>query len=256
MATLHGKVQNSENDISNVLVINLSTNKSTITDIEGLFILPVKLGDSIQFSAVQYIPKQIIVTNSILDKRKILVDLEEKVINLDEVLVTPYNLTGNIDRDIERLNIKPLVTSSTLGLPNADLELMTQSERMLLEADRGKYVRLQTIEDYGKTMEILGYATFSIIINTHKIMNKLSGRTQNLKNRVLRDENLNSENDIVTLFSKKIISEELGIPLENVDGFLTFCLSQPDFHTLRETENINQIWTYLKTKSHEFKIAN
>lgn len=250
---LTGKVQSFNNDVSNILVVNLNSKKSTITNTLGLFTLEVKLRDLIRFSAVQYIPKEIRITETILNQNILIIDLKEIVINLNEVMVMPYNLTGEIDLDIKRLGIKPVVTSSSLGLPNADVEIMTQSERLLLEADRGKFVKLATIEDKGKLAQIAGYLTLSVIINTHKIMNRLNGKTKSLKGMVSRDENIIMENKIINLFSKRALSEEFGIPEDNIDAFLTFCLYQTDFSQLYEAKNTIEIWEYLKAKSYEYK---
>lgn len=51
-------------------------------------------------------------------------------------------------------------------MPNADVEVMTQNQRLLLEADRGKYIRLAAIEDQGRLIAALGYLYPTIIINT------------------------------------------------------------------------------------------
>lgn len=252
LVKLTGTVQSLNNDVSNVLVVNLNTETSTITDTLGRFTIEVKLRDSIRFSAVQYIPKEIIITDTILNGNMILVDLKEKVINLEEVIVRRYNLTGKIDLDIKRLGLKPLVTSSSLGLPNADVEFMTQSERLLFEADRGEFARKMTAEEKRK-LTILGHLTIGAFINAHKIMNRASGRTKSYESMVSRDENAVIEKEIITLFSKKTMSEDFGIPEIKIDGFLTYCISQKDFSDLSNASNNSIIWEYLKAKSVEFK---
>lgn len=248
-----GQVVTLNNEVANVLVVNLNSNKSSITDSLGLFSIEVKLKDSIRFTAVQYQTKTIIISDLILLKNSLVVNLIDNIINLNEVTVTPYNLTGKIELDIDRLSIKPVITSSSLRLPNADINKMTQSERLLIEADRGKYVRLATIEDQGKLLQVLGYATLSVVINTHKIMNKVYGRTNSLQDRVTRDKNMELEREIITKFSKKTISESFDIPEPNIDGLLTYCISQNDFSELEQAGNTVVIWEYLKARSIEFK---
>ena len=235
---LNGRAKSNKNDVSNILIINLNSKKSTITDSLGLFTIEVKLRDSLRITAVQYLTQEIIITDTIFNENILILNLVDNVINLEEVTVTPYNLTGKIDLDIERLGIKPVVTSSTLGLQNANIDPMTQSERLLLEADRGQYVY---------------YYGIAIVINTHKVMNKLSGRTKSFEEMVARDENMKLEKEIITKFSKETISDGLDIPLKDIDGFLTYCLSQNDFSALSQSDNSEQIWEYLKGKSIEFK---
>lgn len=250
---LKGTVSNAKNDVSNVLIVNLNTQQSTITDTFGFFSIEVRLKDSLRISAVQYLPKEIIINESYLNSSFITIHLIENIIDLKEVTVTPYNLTGELDRDIDRLDIKPTITSYTLGLQNADVTKMTQSERLLQEADRGKYVKLATTDEYGKVFEILGYAALTVVINTHKIANRVSGRTKSLEKMVERDEKKQLEKEIIDKFSKQTMSENFKIPVSYIDGFLTYCLSQDDFIALKNAGNTIEIWEYLKAKSIDYK---
>lgn len=250
---LNGRVKNLENDISDVLIVNLNSKKSTITDSLGLFTIEVKLKDSIRISAIQYLAKEIIISDINVVEKTLEINLVENVINLNEVTITPYNLTGKIDFDIDRLGIKPAVSSSSLGLPNANVQKMAQSERLLLEADRGKYIMLATTEEYGEVFKILAYAGLTVVINTHKIMNRASGRTKSLEEMVGRDKKTEIEKDIISKFSKKTISENFNIPEAQIDGFLTYCLSQADFLKLNQVSNSVEMWDYLKAKSIEYK---
>lgn len=235
---LKGEVKSLNKDVLDVLVINKNSKKSRITDSLGQFTIEVKLRDSLRFTSVQYQTKEIVISQDIFLKKMLVVNLIDNVINLKEVTVTPYNLTGKIDLDIERLDIKPMVTSSRLGLPNADIEKMSQSERLLIEADRGKYFRFYVI---------------ALTINTHKILNKLSGRTDRMKGMVARDKNMALEKEMINKFSKKTMSESFKIPEAKIDGFLTFCLSQTDFSEVSNATNTEEIWEYLRLKSIAFK---
>ncbi len=234
---LTGKVSNPYNEISDVLIVNLNSKESTITDSLGVFKIEVSLKDSIQFTAVQYQTKQIVITNHIIDEKFVIVNLIQKLVNLDEVTVTPYNLSGKLNIDIESLNIESNVNSSTLKLPNADLEKMTHSERLLFEADQGKYF----------------YLGFGFTINTHKLMNKLSGRTKSLEQIVSNQKDIDLEKEILSKFTKEAISDGFDIHPESVNAFLTFCIFQDDFSKLSQSTSNAEIWNYLKRKSNEFK---
>src|SRR5690606_36809163 len=119
-------------------VLNTTTNKASITDVEGYFSIAVHLNDTLVFSAVQYQKKILVVSASILESKFISVALEEANIVLDEVVVTPYNLTGELGRDMGRLNVETSVTPASLGLPNAYVKVPTQAERRLFEATSGR----------------------------------------------------------------------------------------------------------------------
>ena len=81
-------------------------------------------------------------------------DLVENTIDLKEVTVTPYNLSGQLDADLEKLSLTPAVNSSSLGLPNVNVVVKPKSERLLIEADRGK---------------LIYYYGIALAINTHKL---------------------------------------------------------------------------------------
>ena len=181
--------------------------------------MEVSLSDVIQFTAVHLQSKEIIISDYIFEQKYIIVELTENVIDLDEVTVTPYNLSGKLSSDLNSLNVERLFNSSDIRLPNADLKLLSQEERLLLEADRGKYIR---------------YYGTSLVINTHKIVNRLSGRTKKLEDRLKREKDLGIENEIVSKFSKQTIAESLNLPSDQVDGFLTYCLFKITFLKFRK----------------------
>ncbi|MDB2606857.1 carboxypeptidase-like regulatory domain-containing protein [Zobellia sp.] len=235
---LNGRIHSDDNDVSNILIVNLNSQHSTITDSLGFFSLGVKLRDTLSITAVQFLSQEIVITDSIIQKKNFVLHLVENVINLNEVTVMPYNLSGKIDLDLNRLHLAPIVDEYTLGLPYANLNVITQSERLLLEADRGNYANFYVI---------------ALTINTHKIMNKLSGRTKSFEDMVARDEKVVLEKEIIAKFSKQSISENFNIPETNIDGFLTYCLSQKDFTELKDVRNTMEIWEYLKGKSEEYK---
>ncbi|MGS0526465.1 hypothetical protein ACU8V7_16065 [Zobellia nedashkovskayae] len=251
---ISGKIKSLNNDVSNVLIINLNSKESTITDSLGVFTIEVRLRDSIRFTAVQYLTKEIIITETIFQRNSVVVNLVENIINLKEVTVTPYNLSGKLEQDINSLGIEPVVTSSTLGLPNADVKVMPQSERLLLVADRGEYARLMTIEEILKLDKtLLGFFKISVMVNSDKTINRISGKTKSLEEIVIREKNIELEEEIIAKFSKKTMSENFDIPEVKIDGFLTYCMSQKGFSEISKSGNMLSIWEYLKIKSIEFK---
>lgn len=235
---LRGKVESLQNDVSNILIVNINSKKSTITDSLGLFSIEVKLRDSLSITALQYLPKSISITPKMFKDNKVIISLSENIITLNEVTITPYNLTGKLRSDLNRLNVKKEINARTLELPNANLIKMTQSERLLIEADRGKYYNFYVV---------------ALTINTHKIMNRLSGRTKSFEEMIEREEKMNLEEKIIAKFSKESMCDNFKISKSNIDGFLTYCLSQEDFLSLAEAGNSIEVWDYLKAKSVTFK---
>ena len=143
---MEGKVLSESMDVSDVHVINTTAEKATITNSDGYFTIMVKLNDTIWFSGVQYERQYLIINNEILERESATVTLEEALTELEEVVITPYNLSGDIYKDIQYLKIEDVVTSSSLGLPNADVKTMSPSERKLFSAGQ-KQVLFKLIDE-------------------------------------------------------------------------------------------------------------
>ena len=88
---IKGKVLYKNVNVEGANVINNTSQIATTTNSEGEFEIEVKLNDKILFSSVQYQIREITITKDILQRNRIVVDVNEKVTALDEVVVTPEN---------------------------------------------------------------------------------------------------------------------------------------------------------------------
>ncbi|WP_282115896.1 carboxypeptidase-like regulatory domain-containing protein [Cellulophaga baltica] len=231
--TLEGNVQVVNSELAGVHVQNISTKKATITDGYGFFALAVRLSDTVVFSSVQLKNKEIIITQAILESKQLIVPLEEAENKLEEVVVMPYNLSGDLSKDARGLKLST-VSSSTLGLPNTHVVKMNYNERKLLEADRGTMIKVLP----------LGFA-----INTHKILNRISGRTKMLKERIVREEKNNMVAQLMAYYSDSIITKNLKIPDLQLHEFVYFCETDENFDALLKSEDQLLVWEFLERKS-------
>ena len=224
--SLEGKVQNKGNNIPDVHVMNITANKATITDANGNFSISVQLNDTLQFSAVQFKRKTLVVTATVLGSKAMLVPLEEFVNELDEVVVRPYDLTGDISRDMQQLNTSDVVTASTLGLPNAYARDWTQNERKLNEATTG-----------------------GGIVPLNPVLNAITGRTKMLKKRLARDEKYARTGRVRDFYVDSLFIKELRIPQGKIEDFMYFCEVDSVFSGIVDTHDRLKIWEFLKRKS-------
>ena len=70
-------------------VINITAQINTITDGEGAFEIPVKTGDEVVFSSVQYMIRTVEITPEIIQKNRLIITVNEKINALEEVVITP-----------------------------------------------------------------------------------------------------------------------------------------------------------------------
>ena len=72
-------------------VVNITAQINTITDSEGAFEIPVKTGDEVVFSSVQYMIRTVEITPEIIQKNRLIITVNEKINALEEVVITPDN---------------------------------------------------------------------------------------------------------------------------------------------------------------------
>lgn len=237
--SLEGKVLHETKGVPDVHVMNTSAGKATISDEEGVFSIEVTVGDTLLFSGVQFKRKSIIISPSLLESKMVFIPLEEFVNELDEVVLRPYDLSGDLTRDMQQLTIEPVVTASTLGLPNAYVKPMMQSERLLREAALGPF-----------TLGMLTSIPFNPLINA------ISGRTKMLKKRVARDKKYLLTQKVRNFYPDSIFVDRLGIPEDRIDDFMYFCEVDESFDTLVASKDQMKILTLLLQKSKMYRENN
>jgi len=76
---LRGQVLYQNVNVPNETVINITTEDATITDDNGRFAIAVKVGDELAFTAVNYQLEVVKVTETLLKKGRLVVEVNEKV---------------------------------------------------------------------------------------------------------------------------------------------------------------------------------
>ena len=86
---LRGKVLYQDSNVVAANVLNTTSEKATITDDNGNFAIEVQLNDELIFSSVQYEIRAIVITKEILQRNRLVIDVREKITQLDEVVISP-----------------------------------------------------------------------------------------------------------------------------------------------------------------------
>ena len=236
---LEGKAVSKNNGVADVHIMNISANKATITDEEGNFIITVTLGDTLLFSAVQFKRKTLVISSAILESKFISVSLEEFVNELDEVVVRPFDLSGDLAEDMKQLQIGQVVSATSLGLPNAHVKPLMQSERQLRTAAGPKFHPLMILSP-----------------PIDPIINAISGRTKMLKKRVARDKKELRLQGVRNSVADSLFLTQLRIPKEKIDDFMYFCEADETFDTLVRSDDKIAIWDFLLKKSAAYRENN
>ena len=115
---LNGKINANSMDLEGVYVINLKTEKSTITEKDGYFSITATPGDTLLFSAVQLKENHVVLEPKDFQEQLFIVKMEANITTLKEVVIKRYD------------NINAVV----LGISPSGIKHLTQAERKLYTA--------------------------------------------------------------------------------------------------------------------------
>lgn len=230
---ISGKVVQGTRGIADVHVMNISSSTATITNPLGNFAITASVGDSLVFSAIQLERKTIVVNAEIMESQSLVVYMEDRINLLDEVILRPYNLSGELSRDMQNAKKEKVYVASTLGLPNAYVKPRTLADRRLFEATTG-----------------------GGLVPLNPVINAITGRTKYLK-KVLETERKYARTErVMAFFPDSIYVSELRIPKNRISDFMYFCEVDAQFSSLVDTRDKLKIWEFLKVKSTAYRANN
>ena len=211
---LRGQVLYRDSNVINENVINTNTQIATITDEDGRFMIEVKEGDQLVFTAVNYQLKIIKITADILSKNRLVVEVYEKVTELDEVVVSPENQEKFLEVKNEKF------------------------KGFEYEIDRSTEV--QNIAGASTNDRIEGRLDFVNIFRAiFQSKNQDSGENVELKvSDVLRQ-----------VYDDEFFVVDLALPQEKIDAFLLYCDNKIPSQSLLKKENEFQLIDFLVTQS-------
>lgn len=217
-------------DVEGIHILNKTASKFTISDEEGEFTIIAKATDTLFVSSLIYVNKEVIITQQQQDSNLIEIKLEEKVSELDKVVVGKI-LTGSLESDLENSDAKTEINFYDLGIPGNTKLPLTQNEKKLHDADAGPW----------------GYVGLGFGVNFHKILNKISGRTKKLKDIVELDDRDKCINTLRVNY-ESIIFENDTLAKNLRDEYFLFSQEDENFLSLCKEDNDIKLLEFLQQK--------
>ena len=100
---LRGSVIYRNVSVAGVNIVNNTTSKGTSTNQKGEYEILAKEGDILVFSSVQYTIKEVTITTDIIKNNRLVVEVTQKVEELDEVVISPENQEKFLDFQDEQI---------------------------------------------------------------------------------------------------------------------------------------------------------
>ncbi|TXE09346.1 carboxypeptidase-like regulatory domain-containing protein [Gelidibacter salicanalis] len=240
---ISGKIVVENSDLENITIYNSSSKKGTLTDESGMFTINVALNDIIEVRALLFQDFTVTIDDNIIKTRSMTVFLVEKVNKLDEIIILPYDLTGNLLVDIESVKtFNPDLDAIYFGLANMnDYEFPDDYKSKVVNiAMPGTGNNIQ----YG--FDVIGIVELFLrpIFKTKK--------------KDTREEALNemSYDDFTELYSTKFLVENFNIPEPKVEEFIKYVEEEGLDYSLLNSGKEFQFLEFISQKSKEFLAKN
>jgi len=223
-----GKIISDALNIENIHVFNKNSNKGTISNQYGEFVITVKTNDTLVFSGIQFYKKEIHITKELIKNKLITIELFQKINELDEVEVKAHNLSGSLTIDAN--NLKDSVSKVSIGA--LDFSMIDFGKPVVDDIDdfdRKKPPNPNNLTNPNIPVggNVLGLLKFALDPLMGEI-SKIGQRKRQLKKekRIHIIKKQEAPNQIIDDLSETFFTETLKIPREEIDDFIQHCKSK------------------------------
>lgn len=217
---LRGQVIYQGVNVPNEYVINTTTETSTITNEDGQFAIEVKVGDELVFTAVNYQYELVRITEEILQNNRLVVAVEEKVRELDEV---------------------------TVGL---------EDEQKLIELKNEEFKEVEYELDRGAEIENVAMSrTERGMRDGINFVNIFKALFKGQKGEEDDGIELKVSDVLRTVYDDEFFLVDLRLPRDKIDAFLFYVDEKVPSKTLLRKENEFELLDFLVTESENFRAA-
>ncbi len=216
---IHGKVLFGQTELSGIDVVNLNSRESSTTDKKGHFSISAKVKDTLFIISKEYADRRIALTQELLEQENLILYLEKKPIELDDVEITT-------------------TPSVKFKVSQADLD----AGKLAKQANALKVQNVYdgTIEN-GIDFVRMGKGLLNLFKNKDKVKPEKPLPAIPLKEY------------LATNFDKNFYTDKLKLKPEEIDLFISFCEADPKSKTITEHRDILEVMDFLMAKNEEFK---
>lgn len=231
-------------DAEGISVYNISSQKGTITDANGSFEIEIAENDRIQITALQYQSFTVIVDKGIVERKLLNIFLNPSVNQLEEVVVRPYDLSGNINVDVKKIPTYSVTKDWDLSYGNLEYGYNFEPDEKTAISGNAAEEALHSnaLKNGADVLAILGGVGQLLFPGGKKI-----SAVQREENKALVSNNIQQR------FSKDFITANFGIPEDKAVDFLFYAQENGLDRDLLKPNNEMELMEFLFEKSKEYK---
>ncbi|MDO4881381.1 MAG: carboxypeptidase-like regulatory domain-containing protein [Capnocytophaga sp.] len=213
--------------LENVNVLNLNQVKGTTTNIKGEFNIRAAVNDTLYFSFLGFKSIKVRVTQDMIKYPGTRIGMTELAYALEEVIITPYKLTGYLAIDAKYIPVNPQLQYSISGL-NMGYE------------SRGS-----------SSPSTVGKVLSAISNPAGFLYNTFSSRAKDLKKLKKMKENDEIRNLLLTKYDRETLCQMLNIEKTELEDLLRHCNYSKEF--IRDANDL-QFLEALSNCYEEYKV--
>ncbi len=247
---ISGKISASKGeDVEGISIYNKSSQLGTVTSASGEFKISVAENDRLFFSAMQFQNFIVIIDQGILESKSMHIMLNPVVNQLDEVLIRPYDLSGNIIADVKRISVTNVSNEFDLSYKTLEFEYeFAPDAQTSIKGNKAEEAYFNGPRQGGA--DIIDLA--GLLVSAFVPINKNKNRSKNRSEREVISEIDMVTNAVQHRFGIAYMTENFNIPEEKVNEFIYFVEDNGIDKELLRPENELLLIEFLSEQSEDF----
>jgi hypothetical protein len=238
-------------DVENITVRNISSNVGSKTDIDGKFSIRARATDTLFFESPSFISQKYILTQKDFWKEELEIRLHVKITELDELVITPYTLSGNLIEDTKRIQVYGD------GFAVIDAKKIMHYEDDVRSGAPINSALPSVFAPNGSNFNFLALGAGLVSLFIKPSFSKSHSKRVYEERRIKNLQSKSYSDHLFERFSYNFFVETLKIKNEDIPMFMSFSeLNVYELSPLLKPENELKLIEYLIKKASEFNLQN
>ena len=246
---LKGKISSDSTEVENITVFNVSSNIGAITDVDGEFSIQARVKDTLYFQGLSFVSQVYVLNEKDFWIEELEIRLQVKVNELNEVVVTPSTLSGNLEEDTKKIKVYTLAPVDINVVKYYEDARFSDKNKVSTSPDHfapnGSNFDFKAMgKEVGKLLGIKG--------------NKEKNALAVFEERKLKEvQSISFADHMRSRFSYHFFVSSLEIKNDAISSFLAFAeMPSKELVNYLKAENELQLIEYLMSKATAFKKLN
>ena len=216
-----------------ISIVNSTAKYATIANESGDFTIRVARGDTLHFSAVQFQNFSVVIDKGVMESRQLNVFMSQAVTELPEVVVTPYDLSGNVRVDVAIIPVVSLDLPTKSAGDIDPYEYTFRPDSLVSPANAAMRS--------GMIYNGMDFANIFRNIFTSRVAMTTTGKNDDLDDQIL------------LLYEDDFFIEQLNISQDNIREFIYFAEDNGLTSEMLEPRNEMLLVEFLVAQSKKYK---